>query len=147
MVKDGERLHGMTANAFSSVSLDPPLVLVCIDKGARTHDLVKKAGTFTISILSEEQQFFSDRFAGRHKEVSDPLEGIPIVELDSGNSVIAGNLGWLECDVEHAYPGGDHTIFVGRVRQGEVGDAARPLLFFSSRYTRLPEEVSVREGR
>lgn len=128
---EGE-LHGMTANAFSSVSLDPPLILVCIDKRNTTHRLIPEVRRFAVNILSEEQTLFSRYFAGE-KELEPPIE---IVEGREGAPVLKGVIAWLDCTLWQAYDGGDHTIYVGEV-QDLSADGGRPLLFFNGAYGRI----------
>ena len=129
----GEDVRGMTASAFCSVSLDPPLVLVCVDKSAIFHDFVAKSGTFAINMLGREQEEISRACASRKVEESRRLEGVPYHEEATGSPVLDHAIGYLDCKVENAYEGGDHTIFVGRskppgAREGE------PLLYFRSAY-------------
>lgn len=139
LVPEGSTFHGMTANAFTAVSLEPPLVSVCIDKGNDTHALVERAGCFTVNILAEDQVELSNRFAGRFPG-TDRMEGIRLVRLPSDNAVLPGSLGWLDCEVAAAYPGGDHTIFVAEVKSGSIGREAEPLLFYASCYRQLLPE-------
>lgn len=128
-----ERPHGMTANAFASVSLAPPLVLVCIDHRRESHRLIQEHGYFAVSVLAESQRQVSDYFAGRL-----PAQGMGGRSLfcpgPGGAPVVAGAIAYLECSLEAVYPGGDHSIFVGRVRHGREGEAGRPLVFFEGAY-------------
>lgn len=132
---DGE-VHGMTANAVTSVSLDPPLLLVCVGKTRRIHGVLERAGGFTVNVLAEDQEVLSRYFAGQ-RDLLGP-DGVP---LDRGRGtahpVLAGCLAWLECTVAGTYPGGDHTIFLGQVERAGWSEEGRPLLFFRSRYARL----------
>lgn len=132
--RDGA-LHGMTANAFTSVSLDPPLVLVCVGKKGSTHDLIQSTGRFAVNILSEEQEHLSRYFAGDR----DPAVEIALKDEANANSpILEGAIAWLDCELWQSYDGGDHTIFVGRVNALKaVG--GRPLLFFRGQYAQLPE--------
>jgi flavin reductase len=132
--------HGMTANAFASVSLDPLLVLVCVVKDAMMHKVLDEVGRFAVSVLAGDQEdlarYFSD--SGRPTGMAQflpvawrpgPVTGAPLLE---------GALAWLECDVEAAYDGGDHTVFLGRVRWVDRSpDARDPLLYFGGDYRRL----------
>lgn len=125
-------VHGMTANSFTSVSLEPPLVLVCVDKRRTTHALLQQVKRFGISVLAEGQQDVSAWFAGRRERPAS-------FEWRFGEAtvpVLAGAVAWFECTVAYAYEGGDHTIFVGLVeRFGAPG--GRPLIFHQGRYTAL----------
>lgn len=137
----GDVIHGMTANAVSSVSLDPTLLLVCIDRRARLHDLIVQAGFFAVNILASDQEALSGHFAGRGKDGAPP-PGLRFVYGsegdDGGVPTIAGCLAALRCAVEVAYDGGDHTILLGRVSELRPGPpGASPLVWFSGRYRQL----------
>jgi len=127
VTEDG-KLHGMTANAFSSLSLDPPLILVAVDKTATTHAVLHKAERFVVNILTAAQREVAQFFA--QKEKTD-WSRLALAHTPSGQPCLAGNLATLDCQL---YPppleGGDHTIFVGRVGAVELGDG-EPLLFYS----------------
>lgn len=135
-VETDEGVHGMTANSFTSVSLEPPLVLVCVDKSRQTHGLLLEKGRFGISILSREQEGVSNWFAGRRDK---PVEFVWKKD-ETASPVLEGALAWLDCTLEHAYEGGDHTIFVGRVERF-AADGGTPLLFFRGRYTSVAPEA------
>lgn len=136
-VNHSEQLHGMTANSFTSVSLDPPLVLVNVIKGNHTHALIEAAGRFSICVLTEGQQIWSDQFSGRMPEKKGVFDA-PHRLGQLGQPIIEGSLAWFECLLYAAYDGGDHSIFVGKVVSfGTDPDAGEPLLFFNSRYRRL----------
>ena len=125
---------GLTVSAFSSVSLDPLLVLVCIEKDADSHDCIRRAGHFAVNILPYHQAALSRKFAG-----PDPLEkfqGVSFREVATGAPVLEEAMGWLDCRVHAAHPAGDHTIFVGRVLAGDARDDA-PLIFFRGGYGRF----------
>lgn len=131
-VRDDGGVHGMTANSFTSVSLDPPLVLVCIGKKNRTHALIEKEGKFGVSVLSEEHEAVSRHFAGARDL---PID-ITWFEEGLGTPVIKESVAWLDCTVWRSYDGGDHTIFVGKVEAlGAPG--GKPLIFFQGAYRRL----------
>ena len=141
--RTGDVVHGMTANAVTSVSLDPTLLLVCIDRRARMHDLIARAGAFAVNILAEDQEALSRHFAGHGKAGPAPpgLRFDPGADPEhAGAPTITGCVAALCCTVEQAVDGGDHTIYLGRVtdlRPGRPG--ARPLVFFAGRYRRLAE--------
>lgn len=124
-------VHGITVNAFMSVSLEPALVAVGIDRNAKAHDALLTADRFGISVLGQDQRSLSDQFAGRPV----PQQPDPFVMLD-GFPVVAGALAQLVCRRWRAMEAGDHTIFVGEVEalRHDVGD---PLLFFGGRYRAL----------
>lgn len=139
--------HGMTASAFASVSLDPPLISVAIGRGARSHDLISDADAFAVSILSKDQVTHGERFAGMHADVEDRTEGIQVETAETGCPVLLDALGWLDCRVWQAYDGGDHTIFVGEVVAAEVNPATAPLLYHDRAWGQfsdvLPRRVEV----
>jgi flavin reductase (DIM6/NTAB) family NADH-FMN oxidoreductase RutF len=131
----GDDIHGMTANAFTSLSLDPLLVVVCVDQRARMHPIIQRAGAFAVNFLHEGQEAISRNFAGQ------PQEGINDIlhfSHDEGAPIIRGCLASLRCAVHEVLPGGDHAIVIGRVTEmirGDVG--AHPLVYFAGRYRRL----------
>ncbi|MFI0350261.1 flavin reductase [Actinomadura sp. 9N407] len=141
----GDRRHGMTASSFSSVSLDPPLVLVCLARDIHTHELIERSGVFAVSFLGKDQAAVGHRFAGR--DPGDRFAGQPWTPAPTGAPVLGGALAWLDCRVAHAYPGGDHTIFVGEVLAAEVCRRTAPLLFHSRAWGQLadplPDEVTL----
>ena len=130
--KDGQP-HGLTASSFCSVSLDPPLVLVCIDRRSETHDGFEASHVFGISVLREDQEHFSQRFSqsGREKFAARDLH---LGEV--GVALVPGALAHIECRVVSATQAGDHTIYVGEVVRLAVA-AGQPLLFHASEYGRL----------
>ena len=125
--------YGMTVASFASLSLHPPLVLVCVEHGAKSHDAIRDAGKFGVSILSSDQADVSGRFASR---VDDRFAGVEIVRGPLGVPLIANALTMLECSLREALPGGDHTIFVGEVMEAHVRDGV-PLLYFRSGYREM----------
>jgi flavin reductase len=132
--------HGMTANAFASVSLDPLLVLVCVVKDAMMHKVLDEVGRFAVSVLAGGQEdlarYFSDsgRPAGMAQFVPVAWRPGPV----SGAPLLDGALAYLECDVHAAHDGGDHTVFLGRARWVErAKPGGEPLLYFGGNYRRL----------
>lgn len=130
-------LHGMTANAVTSVSLDPLLLLVCIDKTAHAHDQITKSGKFGVNILSEDQEDISRLFAEHTAPEQDKLQGAAYYLGPNGTPVLENCLGYIECAVTDQCAGGDHTIFIGNAVHGEVLREAPPLLFFRGGYRKL----------
>jgi flavin reductase (DIM6/NTAB) family NADH-FMN oxidoreductase RutF len=131
---DGEgRCYGLTANAVSSVSLDPPLILICVDKRAESHPAFALSQSFVVNILSDEQEELSRRFAvsGGEKFV-----GLACRSGGTGAPIIEGALAHVECRVIASHDAGDHTIHIGEVESADAG-TGRPLLFFRGRYHRL----------
>ena len=135
----GDEVHGLTANAICSVSLEPLLVLVCVDHSADTHPLLEKSGVFAVNILSAEQEHLSRLFAGPTEEKAGRLEAMGYRTAVTGAPIIEGCLAYLDCRIVAAYPGGDHTIFIGRVEQAEISEDSAPLVFFHGGYTTARE--------
>jgi flavin reductase (DIM6/NTAB) family NADH-FMN oxidoreductase RutF len=130
-------LHGMTANAITSVSLDPLLLLVCVDKEAHTHDHLNKAGAFTVNILGESQEDVSNTFAASTKPEDGRLQGFEYRLGANGAPILEGCLSHIECKVTEQTEGGDHTIFIGQVLAAETYQEAPPLLFYQGKYRKL----------
>ena len=130
-------VHGMTANAFMSVSLDPKLVVISIGEKAKILNKIKESKIFTVNILAADQQELSMIFAGQlkeHKEVAfDRLDGKP---------VLAGAVAQIACEVSAEHVEGDHTLFIGKVTDIHLEDA-EPLLFYNGKYRSLTEERAV----
>ena len=128
-------VHGMTASSFCSVSLRPPLVLVCIDHLAETYLHVRECGRFGVSILREEQEALSEFFADpeRNPDAARRL-AIHYSQMKSGTPVVAGTLASLDCTVVQAHAAGDHTVFIAEVQEVTVADGS-PLLYFRGRYS------------
>ncbi|HXG42432.1 MAG TPA: flavin reductase family protein [Dehalococcoidia bacterium] len=137
----GDHLHGSTANAFTSVSLEPLLVLVCLDKKGDTHDLVRQSGIYAVNILSEEQEELSRAFARKDPDNPHRLDSVPHRYAVTGAPIIEGCLAYLDCRVVDEVEAGDHTIFLGRVEEAAINADGRPLLFFRGRYCRLADEA------
>jgi flavin reductase (DIM6/NTAB) family NADH-FMN oxidoreductase RutF len=137
---EGE-VHGMTANAFASVSLDPLLLLVCVDHSARTHAHMHAKKRFGINILAEHQREISEYYAlPVHTHERAQEAGARFDRTAQGTPILHGALAYLECRLRSAEKAGDHTIFIAEgedavVRQGE------PLLFFRGKYRKIGEEV------
>ncbi len=136
---EGGKPRGMTANAFSSLSLEPPLVLVCVDHRSDTFPVIGSASAFAVNILGEDQRELSQRFA---RKGEDKFEGVAHHVGHCGAPVIDGALAVIECLVEEAHEAGDHTIFIGSVQRVEHGPG-KPLLFFRGNYASLPEAAPV----
>jgi flavin reductase (DIM6/NTAB) family NADH-FMN oxidoreductase RutF len=132
---DGEdRPLGLTANSFTSVSLDPPLLLVCVHKKARCAAAFVAAGHFAVNVLQTGQQPASIRFSTRAEDrfgANDWTRG------EFGAPVLSGSLGVFECERHAVHDGGDHHILIGHVVKASFDPALDPLLFFRGRYRRL----------
>jgi flavin reductase (DIM6/NTAB) family NADH-FMN oxidoreductase RutF len=134
--------HGMTVNSLTSVALDPPLVLVCLTRGARTTSAVESSGRFAISILSARQERLAARFARRGEQ---HFEGLPVTFGALGNPVVPDALAQLECVVENPVPAGDHLVLIARVLRAEFR-AGEPLAFFSGRFCAVTDDGDERAG-
>ena len=131
----GDRVHGMTVSAFSSVSADPPLVLVCANRTSVTHEIIEQGGVFAVNILAEHQRDVSSLFASAEHEDS-RLERVPWTEGAMGTPLIDEALATLECTVMKAHREGSHTIYVGQVEAVRT-TGATPLLYYSGAYRSL----------
>jgi 3-hydroxy-9,10-secoandrosta-1,3,5(10)-triene-9,17-dione monooxygenase reductase component len=127
---DGSPL-GMTANAVSSLSLDPILLMVAFDNGARTLPVVRESGRFGVNVLAADQEDLARLFASKLPE-SEKFAGVPHT-VHGGIPVIEGALAWVGCRLERVVPAGDHTIGIGAVEAAEAGDG-EPLLWFRGSY-------------
>jgi flavin reductase (DIM6/NTAB) family NADH-FMN oxidoreductase RutF len=131
------RYHGFTANAVCSVSLEPLLLLVCVDKRANAHGELARAAAFAVNILTDQQQELSNLFAKTGEPSNEGLRGVAFRRGRSGAPLIDGALAALECETYRALDAGDHTIYLGRVLEGDVDTHARPLLYYLGSYRRL----------
>ena len=129
------RDHGMTVSAFCSLSLDPPLVLVCVDHKAGMHDVLAEGTPFAVNVLAAGQEALSRRFATGDQ--GDRFAGVGYHRAAGGPALLDGVLAWLDCRVAARHPGGDHTIVVGAVHEAGTHDPARPLLYYRSGYASL----------
>jgi flavin reductase (DIM6/NTAB) family NADH-FMN oxidoreductase RutF len=132
--------HAMTANAFTSVSLDPPLVLVCVDHGVRMHDAVLECGYWAVSVLSDSHREIGERFAKSGRDLYRQFDGIATqTGPKTGCTLVEGALSWLECRTWATYPGGDHTIVVGEVLSLGTGapDDPSALIYYAGGYRAL----------
>lgn len=138
---DGE-VHGMTANAFTSVSLDPMLVLVCVDHATRTHAHLHARKRFGINVLCDDQRRISEYYARpeRAHERAEEEAGARFDRTQHGTPVLHGALAYLECKLHSAQDAGDHTIFIAEVEDVVIHEG-QPLLFFRGKYRKAGEEV------
>jgi flavin reductase (DIM6/NTAB) family NADH-FMN oxidoreductase RutF len=131
----GGKMHGLTVSAFCSVSLEPPLVLVCIEKAAGSHTSFLESELFAVNILSSSQRDLSERFAS---ELINRFQGIDFGLSEHGQPMLANCLANLECRIVHSYDGGDHTVYIGEVLNSETNDGD-PLVYFRSDYRTIVE--------
>jgi flavin reductase (DIM6/NTAB) family NADH-FMN oxidoreductase RutF len=141
--KRGEQVHGMTANAFMSVSLRPPLILISVDRRAKMNALLHEGVRYGVSVLEAGQAAVSDRFAGR--VTSDDAGPEPVFEIVNDTPLVQDALANLVARVVRSYWGGDHSLFLGQVEYVRYGDGT-PLLFHGGRYERVVQEPHVFEN-
>jgi flavin reductase len=136
-------VHGMTANAFASVSLDPMLVLVCVDHSTRTHAHLHAKKRFGVNVLSEEQRAISEYYARpeRTHENAEAEAGARFGRTEHGTPILNGSLAYLECRLHSAQLAGDHTIFIAEVENVVVREG-EPLLFFRGRYRKVGAQTA-----
>lgn len=126
---DGKR-HGITVSAFTSLSLDPPLILICIEKATASHDAFLESRVFVANVLNDWQMDISERFAAPHV---DKFEGVGFSTGELGCAILNDVLVSLECTLKHAYDGGDHSILVGEVVH-TIQREGKPLVYFKGSY-------------
>src|ERR1700733_1020145 len=124
---------GLTVSAFSSLSLEPPLILICIEKRASIHEHLKEGSYFAVNILAEDQEIISRRFASKDPE---RFSGVGYSPSPAGAPFLDGALAHIECRVVSAYEGGDHTIFLGEVETAGTKEG-KPLIYFRGGYSGL----------
>ncbi len=130
--RDGQK-RGLTVSAFSSVSLDPPLILVCIERQTTIHDYLAVGCFFAVHILNEEQESLSRRFASKEPN---RFAGIAYKESIEGTPLLEDVLACMECRIVAVQEGGDHTIFIGEVESTVIRDG-KPLLYYRGGYGNL----------
>jgi flavin reductase (DIM6/NTAB) family NADH-FMN oxidoreductase RutF len=134
--------YGMTANAFSSLSLDPPLILVCVISRSEGMNQITANGCFAVNILADEQEPLSRYFASRDRPKGrDAFAEVPHRFAASGSPILEGSAAFLDCRLHTAHEAGDHLIFIGEVLELEVNDGPEPLLFHGGGYRLLQPPV------
>lgn len=131
----GGEIHGMTVSAFSSVSADPPLVLVCANRSSRTNGVIEAGGIFAVNVLARDQEALSGRFASSKTEGS-RFDGVDFRIGAHGAPVLEGALVSLECKVKSAHVEGSHTIYVGEVLEVVYTDK-EPLVYYAGAYRQI----------
>jgi len=136
---DDDRPAGLTASAISSVSLDPPLVLACVSHKSQSYPSFRPGRRFAVNVLASDQEAVARRFASSTLTGVEKFDGVGYHRSALGLPVLDAALAEFECTIVHAYPGGDHTIFVGQVEALDAhGDQGRePLLYYRGRFGRL----------
>ena len=128
------KIHGLTVNAFCSVSLEPPLLLVCIRNNTHGYESIKRGQNFAVNILGQTQEKVAKKFATNSLSSDERFAEIDYRFKASGAPVLVESLGWLDCKLVATYPGGDHTLFLGEVLALGHRNDQQPLLFFQSKY-------------
>ena len=136
----GSEQHGMTVSSFTSVSLEPPLIIISLQDSTRTRDLVYHAQAFGVTILAENQQPISDLFAGRGAEAGNRLARIETETLVTGSPLIKGGLVSFDCRVKQSMDVGPNTLFVGEVVAMSGSGAGKPLVYHDRKYYKLTDE-------
>jgi len=137
--RSGDAFHGMTANSFNSIALDPPTVLVALRHRTRTQQLVRKGQVFAVSILDVHQVSLAKRFAGQSETNKPRLEGVETFQLATGAPLIQNAIAYLDCKVVQDFDVGDTTVFIGEVVASRIdpGDGKEPLLYFNRQWRRM----------
>lgn len=128
------RLHGITVSAFSSVSLEPPLVLVCIEKNTGSHYAFKESDAFVVNLLAANQRHLSAHFASR---LPDKFAGVSYRSGINELPILDNALANLECVLKNSFEAGDHTIFVGQIEKSHISTIGEPLVYFHGNYREL----------
>jgi flavin reductase (DIM6/NTAB) family NADH-FMN oxidoreductase RutF len=131
--------HGMTVNSLTSISLEPPLILVSLERSTRTHQLVKDQGRFAVAILRTDQRDISEIFAGRTPDEGDRFKDVEITLTPSGIPVPRHSLATLDCVIEETLDAGTHTVYIARVEDANVSADSPPLLYFNRNYRKLAD--------
>jgi flavin reductase (DIM6/NTAB) family NADH-FMN oxidoreductase RutF len=128
--------HGLTANSFTSISLNPPLVAVSINNHTRSYQMILDAGVFGVTILSDLQEEISERFAGKSDE-KDRFGDLDVFYLLTGAPLIIGGAAHLDCRIIYSYGMPDSTLFIGEVVAAQITDSLKPLIYYNRGYHRL----------
>jgi flavin reductase (DIM6/NTAB) family NADH-FMN oxidoreductase RutF len=131
--------HGATVSSLTSISVDPPLITVTLAKGTRTHQMIKKAGFFGVTILSSKQQMLSEKFSGGVSEEHDRFEGVEYFDILEHIPVLHGGIAALGCRIVHSYEMANSTLFVGEVIASQLGEDQPPLVYVNRAYKRLED--------
>ena len=131
--------HGMTVSSFTSVSLDPPMIIISLQTASRTHDVVVKAQAFGVTILAASQRDLAERFANQQVSMQGRLEGLELETLETGAPLIKGGLAFLDCRVRRSIPVGMNTVFLAEVVGVRGDDHDEPLVYHDRAYRRLHE--------
>jgi flavin reductase (DIM6/NTAB) family NADH-FMN oxidoreductase RutF len=129
--------HGATVNSFTSISLEPALLTITLQKSARTHELISKSRAFGLTILSAEQSKIADLFAGKMADVEDRFTGLQTQTLVTGSPLIVGGLAWLDCHVVETFDAGNGTMFIAEALAAQNISDGQPLVYHNREYWEL----------
>lgn len=142
----GEVRSGLTVSAFNSLSLQPPMVLICVHKDSHSIPVIDDSGVFAVSFLNADQQGISDRFAGRvaFAEGEDRFTGVATHIAATGAPIIAEAIAWVDCKVALKHDGSTHWIYIGEVQAtGQNTLAVAPLLYFDRAYRTMQQQPAM----
>lgn len=137
---NGQRVE-ITASSLTSVSLEPPQILICVARKLFTNQAIQQSGVFAVNILGVRHLDWGMRFAGMVPELEDRFAGIETHTAATGSPILSDVMAWLDCRLRDAFDGGDHTIFVGEVVAAGIGDESEPLLYFKRNWRLLAEHL------
>jgi flavin reductase (DIM6/NTAB) family NADH-FMN oxidoreductase RutF len=132
----GDDCHGVTVNSFTSVSLDPTLLLVCLDRASRSRGTIIETGVFNINVLRADQEHVSRLFAAKDRSAT-WYEDLHCEEGNLGAPLIPGCLAFMECQLSESHEAGDHTILIAEVQHAKVAGEGEPLLFYRGKYAQM----------
>jgi len=137
--QDASGPHGMTVSSFTSLSLDPPLIMVSLEQGTRTHQMVREGRRFAVVMLRAEQQDLAERFSGGIPDAEPRFDGVAHRPSPGGLPLPDERLAYLDCRVVESHSAGTHTVFIGQVTGGEAEQDGAPLVYFNRGYRHLAD--------
>jgi len=129
---ENNKFGGLTVSSFCSLSMNPPLVLICIDRKIVSHESLKNSKTFGINICNSEQGKLAWDFANSSVDKNELIKSLPHTLTDLGTPLLKDSLASMECKITERHDGGDHTIFIGQVENGNFDENSKPLLYYGS---------------
>ena len=129
---ENKKFGGLTVSSFCSLSVDPPLVLICIDRKIASHESLEKTDVFGVNICNSEQGKLAWDFANSNIDKNELIKSLPHTLTELGTPLLEGCLATMECKITKKYDGGDHTIFIGQVEEGKFDENAKPLVYYGS---------------
>ncbi|MFQ5650750.1 MAG: flavin reductase family protein [bacterium] len=135
--KHDNGMHGLTVSAFSSVSLRPPLILICVDNRGTSHQVISEGDAFVVNILSEQQTDLAYRFANPKLSGEARFENLTYHASEQGIPILADTLAYLECRTVQSIDAGDHTIFVAEVQNGSFAEEKSPMVYYRGEFHTL----------